>query len=79
MPLFTPPDVPPKFLEPCRHKSTKEISTRPYFYPVGKPSERNNMAHGGTETLWQCMECGASRAVNQNGPHKEFGTWVMVR
>ncbi len=58
------------------HKATRYTEPRCYDGGVASPpyTDENQRAHGDI-TYREVCECGATRAVNANQGHFEYGTW----
>lgn len=57
-------------------KRAEAASTRCYTGPVRYDSRANPAAYGGVSFLQTCS-CGAQRAVNASGGHRELGAWQV--
>ena len=58
-----------------RHK-TKTITAPSAYIAPASVTRQNRRAHGGYSCLHICA-CGAIKAVNVNGWHKEHGPWLV--
>lgn len=67
------------FSEPakCAHENTTCGPDRCFFGSVAVEPYTSTWrpAHGGTRHSETCLDCGASRHVNQNGQHAEYSPW----
>lgn len=61
----------------CPHKSWSTSNERCFVDAVGH--DYNPMAHGNITVTETCIRCGARRAVNVNGMHREEGGWGPSR
>jgi hypothetical protein len=55
----------------CRHENARVLRESCFVGPVGD----NPAAHGGIRVEVECLDCGARRAENHNGRHREIGAW----
>ncbi len=58
----------------CLHRRTRHVGPDVGYRDIVCPDE-NPMAHGGYSTTELCDDCGATRAVNCNQGHAEYGHW----
>lgn len=59
----------------CKHRETVAGNDRPFAGSVAAPGHENPAAHGNISYEETCSRCGATRRLNLNQRHVEYGPW----